>query len=361
MLHGTISPDLQSSRVTSLAALEAMAGPLEDLALSSGALVYQHPAFFLPWARVAAQAGQSPACLAIHRGERLVGFLPLFLRRDRRALMARTLVTPRYGSSPPFDLMVAPQDQAAVMDLMVEEVSRLPWLEQRFRFDVQGTTLGGAWADRFADLGFQVSRQPGPDYFLHQCQGGADGFRDSLPRKHRMNCERLERRLLSEGHVALVTGPGNALDRALQDMGAIVRRSWKGTAEMDRRGLAMLVDVARSLAAAGMLRLWLAHVSDRPVAYLLEIEDWRRHRHAFHNAQDEEMGHYGPGAVLLFTSLRAAYGDGQASYDYWGYRPYLHRFSNQLLPTRNVVIGRPGALPALQRGAMRLFSKGAGR
>ncbi|MFZ1468777.1 MAG: GNAT family N-acetyltransferase [Paracoccaceae bacterium] len=358
MLQQKIVPALHVEQIRSLAELQALSVPLADLSIRAGAMVFQHPAFFLPWARVAMAIGQEPICLALYRGDTLTGFLPLFQLRDRRAMMARILATPRYGSSPPFDLILADPDPDVAMGILADKVMGLPWLEQQVRLDTEGSKLGGAWADRFAASGCAVTRSPGQDYLLHRCQGGEQDFYNALPRKHRTNCERLERRLLSEGRVELTTKTGAGLDQALKALAEVVRSSWKGSVEMERHGLALLTELARSLAGAGMLRLWLAYLDQTPIAYLLEIEDWRHDRHAFHNAQREGHGPYSPGVVLLFTALRAAYAESVETYDYWGNRDYLKKFANDVRPTRSVTIGRPGALPALQRRVRLLLQKG---
>lgn len=334
-------PALRVEAVTTLAMLGRLAGPLADLAVAADGTVFDQPAFFLPWTQAAVANGQRPACLALYRGGVLCGFVPLFARRDPRGLFGRVLAPPRYGSSPPFDLLLAGVDAPEAIATLGAALGARGWIMQDIRADIAGSRLGGVWADWFAASGHPVVRQPGPDYFRFTNVGSVADFNAALPRKTRMECERLMRRLDGAGAVRLVTGAG-AITPALAAMHDIIGQSWKGSPEMARRGWAMLQAVARSMAGAGMLRLWLAEAEGRPIAYLMEFEDHNRHRHAFHNAQVEAAGRFNPGILILYNALAAAHVDGAPVYEFWGHRSYLRRFANGVCQTRSVRIDNPG-------------------
>lgn len=342
---------LRIERITAIADLDALAAPLAELAGAADALVFSHPAFFLPWSRAAIANGQRPDCLALYSGTTLCGFLPFFARRDRHALLGRVLGPPRYGSSPPFDLLLAGVDETAAIAALGAEVRRHSWIGQDIRADVAGSRLGAGWADWFAGRGHAVERAAGPGYYLVRNAGSVAQFKVALPGRQRRECERHLRRLAGIGGFRLVRS-GDAVGGALEAMQGIVMQSWKGSAEMARRGWTMLHSVALSMAEAGMLRLWLVEVEARPIAYLMEFEDRHRHRHAFHNAQVEADDHLGPGKSVIYTSLCAAQEEGVPVYEFWGYRDYLRRFSNGIRETRSVRIDNPGLLQRLQRSLL---------
>lgn len=339
---------LRIARITAGAELDALAVPLAELAAAADALVFSHPAFFLPWSRAAIANGQRPDCLALYSGSTLCGFLPFFARRDRHALLGRVLGPPRYGSSPPFDLLLAGVDEAAAIAALGAEVRRSAWVGQDIRADVVGSRLGSAWADWFAGQGHAVTRLAGPDYYLVRHAGSVAQFKAAMPGRQRRECERHLRRLAGFGGFRLVCS-GGAVGETLQAMRGIVMQSWKGSREMTRRGWTMLRAVALSMAEAGMLRLWLVEINDQPAAYLMEFEDRHRHRHAFHNAQAEAEDHLGPGKSLIYNSLCTAQEDGVPVYEFWGYRDYLRKFANGTRQTRAVRIDNPGPLQRLQR------------
>ena len=346
---------LHVQTITSLSALYALKEPLRNLVDATGALVFSRPAFLFPWSRAAVANGLRPACLALWRGNELVGFAPFFDKRDPRALMGRRLSPPRYGSSPPFDILLT-CDEAEGIEVLAQTVLRQDWVDQTFPLVLADSRFAGVWADWFAAKGHNVERTAGPSYLTMRWDVVPESTLEVGIGKFRREIMRLRRRVEAEAQINTYRG-GRPLDPVLDDMAQVIASSWKQSGEMERRGLAALQDLARSLDAEGLLKIDFIHLQDAPIAYLFEILDPSGARHAFHNAHDGRQNYYSPGIVILDAALKSAAADGLANYDFWGNRPYFRKIANGERLNTTVSIQRSGAIPAVQRHAMRLLAR----
>lgn len=346
---------LRVQKITSLNALYALQEPLRNLVDATGALAFSRPAFLFPWSRAAVANGLRPACLALWRGTELVGFAPFFDKREPRALMGRRLSPPRYGSSPPFDILLT-CDEAEGIEVLGQTVLRQEWVDQTFPLVLADSRLAGGWADWFGAKGHKVERIAGPGYLTMQWNMAPEAPLEVGIGKFRREIMRLRRRVEAEAQISTYRG-GGALEPVLDDMAQVIASSWKQSGEMERRGLAALQDLARSLDAEGLLKIDFIHLHGAPIAYLFEILDPGGARHAFHNAHDGRQHYYSPGIVILDSALKSAAADGLSSYDFWGNRPYFRKIANGARLNTTVSIKRSGVIPAVQRHAMRLLAR----
>lgn len=344
---------LQVQTITSLDALYALKDPLRELVDAAGALVFSRPAFLFPWSRAAVANGLRPACLALWRGNALVGFAPFFEKRDPRALMGRRLSPPRYGSSPPFDILLNCDEDEGI-EVLAQTVLRQEWVDQTFPLVLENSRLAGVWADWFAAKGHHVERIAGPGYLTVRLDVAPGAPLEVGRGKFRREVMRLRRRAEAEAEIAIYRG-GRALGPVLDGMAQVIGSSWKRSSEMERRGLAVLQDLAKSLDAEDLLKVVFIQLHGAPIAYLLEIMDPCGARHAFHNAHDERQNYFSPGIVILDVALKNAAADGLSSYDFWGNRPYMSKIADGERLNTSVSIQRSGSIAAVQRHALRLL------
>lgn len=328
--------------IRDLAGLEAAKDELAGLADRSGAYTFSHPAFFLPWARAAAAERQQPDCLALRRDGRLVGFVPFFVRRDRKALMAARLMTPRVGSSPPFAILIDPEvDPADVIDTAATLVAAQPWCDQSFIGEPEDTVISTLWAGWFAARGYAVTRLPQAGYFTLEGCRTPDDFLAAMKRRRRNDAKRMERRLAETGCLRRESG-AEAAGRMHDAIAIVVAASWKNSKTMTEGGLRLLQSLAQSLAEAGRLNLWVAELAGRPVGVYMEILDPDGTRHAFFIAQEQSEAARNVGNVMLFRSLMDGFERGLGDCQFWGSREYIRHVANGARPVADVTIANRG-------------------
>ena len=352
----TANQPLRTQVITSLEALYALREPLIALVAATGALVFHHPAFLFPWSRAAVINGMKPNCIGLWRGTELVGFAPLFVKRDKRALLARRLSPPLYGSSPPFDILLTCDERAGIA-AMGQAVLRQSWLDQTFPSTLTESRFATVWPDWFASQGFSIERTTGLGFMAVQIDGKPEEVFAFAHGRQRKEIGRLARRTAAEARHEVYQS-GAPLQPALDNMAHVIRSSWKHSTEMKGKGLSALIDLARSLDEAGLLVLDFVFYQDKPIAYMLEILDPSGTRHAYHNAFDAAQKWLSPGVVILHAAVKQASMDGLKHYDYWGNRPYIGRLSNAMRPNVSVRIVNNGLLHLGQLSALKLLARG---
>lgn len=346
---------LRTQVISSLEALYALREPLIALVAATGALVFHHPAFLFPWARAAVLNGMRPNCIGLWRGADLVGFAPLFVKRDKRALFARRLSPPLYGSSPPFDILLTCNEADGIAALG-QAVLRQSWLDQNFPSTLTESRFATVWPDWFALQGFGVERKIGQGFMAVQITGKPEEVFAFAHGRQRKEIGRLARRTAAEARHE-VYHSGAPLQPALDNMARVIRSSWKNSTEMKGKGLDALTDLAISLDDAGLLVLDFVFYQDQPIAYMMEILDPSGTRHAYHNAFDAAQKWLSPGVVILHAAVKQASSDGLKQYDYWGNRPYIGRLSNAMRPNVSVRIVNNSPMHLGQHAALKLLAR----
>lgn len=349
-------PGMKIEMLETHEALAAAAPRLDALADVCRARAFSRPAFLLPWARAAAGDGHRPACLMLRDGPDIAAFLPLFARRDRKALMGRRLGPPRFGATPPFEFLIAPGcDAGGVAEAFARTVQGQGWIDQSFSQEPADSRIATLWAAQFERPGFRVNHAAEPGFYMVRDCDGLKTYLSRLDRKRRKEAQRLERRFLEHSEITLHTGADD-LGPLHDDMRSVIEQSWKFSPFMAKRGLPCLEQLVESLAPAGHLRLWFARHEGCPIAFLFEIADDSGSRHAYFNAFDARMYHFGPGAVVLFRAVCTALTEGLRDYDFWGYRDYINRLATDLRETCTLSIERTGAVERVQRGVLAAVS-----
>lgn len=347
--------ELRLEIASSIADLRRIEAPLRSLARSCNAAAFSHPGFLLPWAEAAVATGQSVACHYLYRGGDLVGFVPLFFRRDRKALMARRGGPPRFGSSPPFELLIAPgEDREAAAQHLAKAVAAERWLDLTFPNEPDDSLLLGCWARAFEQHGFSVRQSAGPAYQIIQGLADSAAYEDQMRGRSRREFRRRERRMQEEGSVSVFTSDDDP-DMFLADMERILQASWKFDERMAKIGVRLYRDQVRGTAADGTLRFWICHYRQRPASFLFELADATGSRHAYFTAHDPNACGFGAGGALVFLAAKASLDAGVPVYDFWGTQPYLRHLSNGLRRTRTVTVARKDPLSRLRLSTLEML------
>ncbi len=343
--------------------LDSLSPALEELARSNRrARAFDRPGFLLPLARAAMTEGRKPMCLAAWRGQDLCGFAPIFARRSVRALFGCRLGPPRFGETPQFSLLAAPEDATdEIAAALAHHLRKLPWLEQRFPLESTDSVFASAWADSFATPGFSVRRAPGP--MLHVASGAKSGddYLRMLSGKARNRIRRYRRRLdEGGGEIEMLTGPID-VEPCIDDIREIVRRSWKATARMQSAGMRLLAGQIRNLVPDGTMRLWFVRAGNRRVAVNLELKDGAGRRSGYFSAQDPAANKLYPGLNLVVAIVQQAFDDGARQIDYWNARDYVKPMATGQRETIALSITRTDAISRLRLAAWRRLRRNGTR
>jgi hypothetical protein len=333
--------------VDSISALDALRPHLAALADACNAGVFDRPGFFLPWARAATLGGQEPACLCLKRGQELVGFFPLFFRRDRKALLARRGGLPTYGSSPAFDLLLAPnENEAEAARLLAQALQHSRWLDLTFANLPAHSRLERCLRQALEGREDHCARQPGQSYLMVEGPRSGEEYLAQMKSKHRGHWRRKERRLREICTIEHVTWRDD-VSAALPWVRAIIENSWKFDARMRATGLQLYEAQVKGAAADQSLGLWIARLDDRPVAFSMELVDRDRGHHGYYSAYDATYSKLGPGGPLAFIAIRSCFENGGRRFDTWGNRGYLLQLATQTRETTTLTFTRTGVLPRL--------------
>lgn len=335
--------------------LDSLSPALEELARSNRrARAFDRPGFLLPLARAAATEGRKPMCLAAWRGRDLCGFAPIFARRSVRALFGCRLGPPRFGETPQFSLLTAPADASDEnAGALARYLRQLPWIEQRFPLESTDSVFASAWAESFATPGFSVRRAPGPKLHIAGGAKSGDDYLRMLSGKARNRVRRYRRRLEEGGgEIEMLTGPID-VEPCIDDIGKIVRRSWKATARMQSVGMRLLAGQICNLVPDGTMRLWFVRVGNRRVAVNVELKDGAGRRSGYFTAQDPAANRLYPGLNLVVTIVRQAFDEGARQIDYWNARNYVKPLATGQRETITLAITRTDAVSRLRLAAWR--------
>jgi CelD/BcsL family acetyltransferase involved in cellulose biosynthesis len=155
-----------------------------------------------------------------------------------------------------------------------------------------------------------------------QIDGSFEDYEAGLPRKHRKELRRMQRRLEEEGEVSFEFADGRErLSELLEQGYAIEGSGWKterGTAiALVPEALRFYTEIARWAAARGWLRLAFLRLDGRPLAFDFCLEA-NGVFYALKGGFDVEYRRFGPGGVLTLESLRRAFEGGLDSYEFLG-------------------------------------------
>ncbi len=333
-------PEPASARVAVVPpeALEVLAAEWDGLwRRCPEATAFQSPHWLLPWMRHYAP-GRTWA-VALRIGDRLAGLAPVFVW-EGALLLAGTGPSDRGGS------LLEP-GAAHFADRLLEALPR---------------TAGGAF-DRI-DL-----QQLSPDeraaggeiagWDREVCVGapclvapleGPDGL-GALSARRRANWAYAVRRLEREGATIGLADLASVRE-AMGDLIRLHRKRWRdrgGSEALAEPRLAdFLGDAARSLAGAGLLRLWELRLGGSRIAVLLVLAGRRSHAY-YLGGFDPDHDRMSPSAALIGAAMRGAQGEGAVAFDFLrGDEPYKTQWGAVECPTERRVFRRRASASPVQ-------------
>lgn len=296
--------------------------------------------------------GQRLAVGAAFRGDRLVGGLPLFVRRR---LGLRTLEFVGGTKAALADVLLRPQESGSTAAVLAEaadgpdhdfaNVFGLP-AESRL-------TQTPAWHDLRL-----IERLESP--VLDLSDGWDAVYERMFPPKARQNRRRRRRQLERLGSVELsIARRPEEVGPAFDDAARLYALRWRGRREgsgmMSATGAAFYRSALLRLAGQGVPRVLTLRVDGRPVAanvYLL----LSRTLYGLVMAFDPAFARYAPGSETLYSTLEAGAGEGVTRAEFLGAATgHKQQFTDQVEPIyqgiglARTVRGRVGA-EALEAG-----------
>ncbi len=310
-MTGTHAPTY--STVGSREALEALAPDWDRLVLEM-----PRPSPFLlhgwvtEWWRSFGDGARLAVAVA-HRDGRLVGALPLYVRRTGGLRVARFLGGHESALA---DLLLDPGEPADTAAGLVDAFRALPY-DYCDLFGLPGASLLGGVAGPALPL---VERVEAPVLLM------PDGFEETYAQKTSSKKRNLHRRRLRQlgevGEVEFVLGRSlDELEPLLEQAFVLHRLRWAGRPDGStfgtRDGVEFHRAALRRLAGSGVLRMVMMRVGGRPAAfhYFFELGTTMYvHRLAF----DPDFSRYSPGLVSTLETLRVASDDGMRRVEYLG-------------------------------------------
>jgi CelD/BcsL family acetyltransferase involved in cellulose biosynthesis len=280
--------------------LDSVAAEWDDLAEGMSARPWLRPGWIAAW--VDAFGDGAPLEVLVHRsGGRLTGVLPLLRRRGG-------LVSPTNWHTPEFGLLA---EDESVEGALAEAAFagrpprvRLGWVTD------EGLAAARSAAAR---IGYRVLERPlmrSPCLPLDEGEPAA-APRVSTVRRHRRQLERD-----GELRFAVETGTDH-----LEDGFRVEGSGWKaerGSAIVSRPHTRRFYEaVARWAAARGTLRLFFLRLDERPIAFVLALEEAGRLSYV-KGGFDVDLGRFGPGAIVTHELVGYARKQGLHSVDFLG-------------------------------------------
>jgi CelD/BcsL family acetyltransferase involved in cellulose biosynthesis len=286
--------------IRSCAGLKALRPAWLDLWLRvPEATPFQSPAWLIPWWHSFGEG--APLALAIRHGGELVGFAPLYLRREPGV---RKLLPLGAGISDYVDPLLDPahaQRAAAAL---------LSWLAQEAygfdRVDLAGLRPGCPLLTTAAPQGWRSIIQPIDSTPVLPLPHGASRSRLARLPYYRRRAERL-------GAVELVRADRQNLPQLLDELFLLHGARWQRRGEpgvlAEARVQAFHRAAASGLSAQGLLRFFALHIGGHPAALFYGMADTTRW-HAYIAGFDPELPHPGLGAMLLGLVIEQAISEG---------------------------------------------------
>ena len=301
--------------------LDRLAGEWSELADRVEAVPFLHPGWHRAWRTAFGDGGLR--VLAARRGGRLVGVLPMEVRRGGWS-------APTNAHTPEFDILALDDEAAsalaaALFEARPRHVSIRP-------VDADGRALR-ALTEAAAAYGYRTIAQPSgraPSLCLAQ---DLRAHERSLSRNLRHDVQRRLRRLCETGSVSIEVSNGRArLADLLREGFDVESKSWKG-----RRGTAIAArddttrfyrDLGLWAADAGWLRLAFLRLDGRAIAFQFDLE-LGLHYYSLKIGYDPAFELFSPGKLLVYTMVARAVTRGFRTYELLGTEePWKERWTN---------------------------------
>ena len=341
-------PKLEIKILTSLQEVKAVAGDLSDLVDRCGANYSHEPGFLIPWVETANKIGQRPSCVTARASGKLVAFLPLCMKRERKALFAKRLAGPRIGSSPAFDLIMDPAFRTATnLDRIAEAITDMKWSFFQLRTILADSTLANDIVPRLDRIGLRIIREQEPAYFTVTEVDNVDAYWASKKSRVRIELKREISRCAEVCEFVSYEDIGETA-RIFDLIQSVLRRSWKNSGYLRSTFLPLLEAQYRNLANTGQARAHFVLKDDQPIAFLVEFMDRDGTVNAYYNGMDEAWSRLSPGAVITMQSVLHCLESDKPAYKFWGWRRYIKKLAAGSEDVVSVRIARPTFFHALR-------------
>jgi CelD/BcsL family acetyltransferase involved in cellulose biosynthesis len=315
---------LRVEEIAETDALEALAPQWGELfAADPQASPFQSPDWLLAWRRAFLTAG-GLWTLAVRRDGGLVGLAPFFIYADRPS-GRRQLTLLGNGLSDRQGLLARPEARAAVAQAVARRLAerRSCWDTADFRDLPEGSPLLDL------PLPCRVERiEPEAPCPVLELPADPAAVLARLPRSRRTDLRRCARRLSEIAPLGFTRADPASLGEHLEAIVRLhgARREARGEPGKlaDAAVVAFHAEAAAGLMRRGLLRLEALRLGGRIIAahYGLRLgERGYSYLHAF----DPEFAAFGPGWLMLASSLEAAARDGVRRFDFLrGREPYKY-------------------------------------
>lgn len=267
----------------------------------------------------------------VSRDGQLVGIAPLLPDTQGGVLCKGSLVSPVDSHTRRADITCA----GSARDVLTALFSHLQKTRCPLRLSLENVDTASPVSDVFEgaarSAGLRLSVQEMPASPLIRIESDWQGYLTSRSRHVRRELLRKRNKLDGVGQVEVraVTEPSE-IDKALQDVLQIERRSWKerfGTSLASESNVAWFYsDLARKCAQRGWLRIYLLCVDRQPIAHIFGVS-YKNEYYALNTSYDESYKHLSPGAVLFSYALEDAFSQSCSSFDFLGVE---YRWKNEL-------------------------------
>ena len=269
------------------------------------------PEWFDAWQAVSG-AGSVPRVVAVHRGDELVGVMPMTLERDRSG---RRLRFAGCALGDCFHPVSREEDE--------EHVAAAAGIALRGRdwgsIELRNGLASSAWRERLiesagadgASYAMRSQVLPFADF------GGLDwdGFLASRSRNFRKGVWRSMRRLRERGEVTFRLADEASLEVDLKRFFDLHDRRWgRDSGFLSERSVRFHTEFARSSLARGWLRLGSLELDGRTIA---STYGWRLGNRfsEFQRGYDMELASLGPGKLVMTEMMRTLNEEGATIYD----------------------------------------------
>lgn len=319
-------------RITSLTGLELLEADWWRLwRRCSSATPFTSPAWLIPWWRHFAPG--TLAVIALRYAGELVALAPLYLEIGA---LGRRILPLGIGVSDAFDLLIGPDHPDSSTRLAEALASDASWQALSFEeVPAEGAALG------LPSLGCrdEIGRQS-----LSPMLDLADGDIGALVSKHQRRAIAQARNRLRRRSSRLLRAPRDGVLPLLDRLRALHAARWRseghGGVFADPRVRAFHEEATPRLQAAGLLRLAVLTIDDRPAAAYYGLCDGRR-AYGYLTGFDPDFAFESPGSALIADMIEEAAAEGCEVFDFLrGQEPYKYEWGARDQPNYRRVLSR---------------------
>ncbi len=312
-------------------------------------------------------AGNRLRIITVHNGERLIGLLPLYVKRVALApffAMREGLLVGSGGDTSPDYLgpLIEPEHEQAVARLLADRVAntRSDWDVLTF-MDMSPGPFLELLVECLSDAGLDVSVRKSSTIRVARLPPSWDEYLASMHRDRRYRVRNLRRNALRElGARFNLPQSDGELQAAVDDLIALHRKRWaskdhtKG-AFRSRSYIGFHREAIERCHRNGWIRLYRMEAGGKAAA-VLYCYRYRDEVLYFQSGFDPQLEEFSLGQVLMGFAIESAIGEGARVFDLLkGDHPYKSSWSNDVRSTFDLVAYNTSAL-----GRLRLLSSKVG-